>query len=98
MQQEQLITVIRRPLVTEKTAMATESANQYGFEVLVDATKPQIKRAIELMFEVQVSAVTTSNVKGKSKTFARRAGKRKDWKKAYVTLKPGFNIDFTAQA
>jgi large subunit ribosomal protein L23 len=95
MNQEHLINVIRRPLVTEKTAIATETSNQYGFEVLLDATKPQIKKAVELMFEVEVSAVTTSKVKGKKKVFARRPGKRNDWKKAYVTLKPGFNIDIT---
>ncbi len=95
MSQEKLMTVLREPRVTEKTTLVGEAFNQYVFKVAKTATKPEIKQAVELMFEgAEVESVQVMNVKGKRKTFARRPGKRVDWKKAYVKLKPGFDIDF----
>ncbi len=95
MNQEKLMTVLLEPRVTEKTTQVGDAYNQYVFKVAKSATKPEIKQAVELMFEgAEVESVQVSNVKGKSKMFARRPGKRCDWKKAYVKLKPGFDIDF----
>ena len=75
--------------------MVGEANNQYVFKVAKDATKPEIKQAVELMFDgAEVESVQVSNVKGKNKMFARMPGKRANWKKAYVKLKPGFDIDF----
>lgn len=98
MNQERLITIIRKPLVTEKTARNTERSNQYAFQVASDATKPEIKAAVKEMFNVEVESVQVVNVKGKSKMFQRRPGKRSDVKKAYVTLAAGSSIDLMAQA
>ena len=95
MSQEKLMTILLEPRVTEKTTMVGEAFNQYVFKVAKAASKPEIKKAVELMFEgAEVESVRVLNVKGKTKMFARRAGKRVDWKKAYVKLKPGFDIDF----
>ena len=95
MNQEKLMNVLLEPRVTEKTTLVGEAHNQYVFKVAKDATKPEIKKAVELMFEgAEVESVQVSNVKGKNKMFARTPGKRADWKKAYVKLKPGFDIDF----
>ncbi len=95
MNQEKLMTVLLEPRVTEKSTQVGEANNQYVFKVAKTATKPEIKQAVELMFDgAEVESVQVSNVKGKSKMFARRPGKRCDWKKAYVKLKPGFDIDF----
>ncbi len=96
MNQERLLDIIRAPRVTEKTARVGEASNQYVFQVAKDATKPEIKAAVELLFKVEVGAVQVTNVKGKRKVFQRSNGKRSDWKKAYVTLKPGSEIDFVA--
>ena len=83
------------PKVTEKSSMIGELNNQYVFKVVKSATKPEIKKAVELMFDgAEVQSVQVSNVKGKTKTFKRFPGKRANWKKAYVKLKPGFDIDF----
>ena len=85
--------VIRAPRVSEKTARLQEISNQYVFEVAKTATKADIKVAVEKIFDVQVKAVNVVNVKGKSKTFKFRQGRRGDWRKAYVTLAEGQSID-----
>jgi large subunit ribosomal protein L23 len=84
--------VIRKPIITEKATMASE-ANAVVFEVSIDANKPMIKEAVESLFGVKVKAVNTSITKGKSKRFRGQLGKRKDVKKAYVTLEAGNTID-----
>ena len=86
--------VIRKPIITEKTTMASEHG-AVVFEVAIAATKPQIKEAIEALFGVKVKAVNTTITKGKVKRFRRQMGKRKDVKKAYVTLEEGNTIDVT---
>ena len=86
--------VIRKPIITEKATMASE-ANAVVFEVAIDANKPQIKDAIEAIFGVKVKAVNTSITKGKVKRFRGQPGRRRDVKKAYVTLVEGNAIDVT---
>jgi len=86
--------VIRKPIITEKATMASE-ANAVVFEVAIDSTKPQIKAAVEQLFSVKVKAVNTTITKGKVKRFRGMLGKRKDVKKAYVTLEEGNAIDVT---
>ncbi|MEM8751981.1 MAG: 50S ribosomal protein L23 [Pseudomonadota bacterium] len=86
--------VIRRPIITEKATMASE-ANAVVFEVAQDASKPEIKAAVEALFNVKVKAVNTVVAKGKTKRFRGRPGKRSDVKKAYVTLEDGNAIDVT---
>jgi large subunit ribosomal protein L23 len=95
---ERLMTLLISPHVSEKAARASESANQYVFRVRTDATKPEIRAAVELMFDVAVSAVQVVNVAGKGKRFGRSLGKRNDWKKAYVSLKAGQTIDLSGPA
>lgn len=92
---ERIMKVLLAPHVTEKGAIAAESSNQYVFQVIPDATKPEIKQAVETLFEVEVDNVTVLNSKGKTKRFGAGVGRRKDWKKAYVRLKEGQTIDFT---
>jgi len=92
--QEKLMKIVLEPRVTEKSTLVAEKYNQFVFKVLKSASKPEIKKAIELLFKVEVESVQVSNVKGKKKIFKREPGKRPDWKKAYVKLKPGFDIDF----
>ena len=87
--------VLRAPLITEKSTNISEY-NQVGFKVAIDATKPQIRAAIEALFEVEVKAVNTIVMKGKTKRFRGRPGRRADTKKAYVTLADGASIDVTA--
>ncbi len=94
MNQEKLMNILLSPRVTEKSSMIGDKHRQYVFKVLKDATKPQIRRAVELMFKVEVESVQVTNVSGKYKAFKQTLGKRSDWKKAYVKLKPGFNIDY----
>lgn len=94
MNQEKLMNLLLAPRVTEKSTMVGEKYRQYVFKVLKTATKPQIRQAVELMFKVEVDSVQISNVKGKRKAFKQTVGKRSDWKKAYVKLKPGFDINF----
>jgi large subunit ribosomal protein L23 len=94
MNQEKLMNLLLAPRVTEKSTMVGEKYQQYVFKVLKTATKPQIRQAVELMFKVEVDSVQVSNVKGKRKAFKQAMGKRSDWKKAYVKLKPGFDINF----
>ncbi len=86
--------VIRKPVITEKSTMASE-ANGVVFEVAIDASKPKIKEAVEALFGVKVKAVNTLITKGKTKRFRGIAGRRKDVKKAYVTLEDGNAIDVT---
>ena len=86
--------VVRRPVITEKATMASESG-AVVFEVAIDSTKPQIKAAVEELFGVKVKAVNTTVSKGKTKRFRGRPGKRADVKKAYVTLEDGNAIDVT---
>lgn len=97
MSQERLYKVLLAPRMTEKSVAATESANQYVFKVAKNATKEDIKEAVQLLFEVEVDQVRTVNVKGKQKNFGRRAGQRSDWKKAYVRLAEGQSLDASAE-
>ena len=94
MNREQMYDTIIRPVITEKATNATEH-NQVTFRVPLDATKPQIKEAVEALFNVKVKAVNTLVVKGKLKRFKGRPGRRSDWKKAMVTLVEGHRIDVT---
>jgi large subunit ribosomal protein L23 len=86
--------IIKRPLNTEKTNIQKEIANQVTFEVDRRANRIEIKRAIETAFKVRVAGVQTMQIKGKTKRRGRIVGKRRDWKKAIVTLMPGERIDF----
>ncbi len=91
-----LANVLLAPIVSEKSSIAAEAESRIVFKVQRDATKPQIKKSVELMFDVEVDSVQVLNVKGKVKRFGRTLGKRSDWKKAYVKLKPGHDIEFSA--
>ena len=91
---ERIYQLVRRPLVTEKSTLGSEH-NQVTFEVPLDATKPEIKAAVEDLFKVKVKGVNTLRQKGKTKRFRGRPGKRSDMKKAYVTLEEGHSIDVT---
>ena len=90
--QERLLTVIRGPHLSEKSHLAAES-NQVVLKVRTDATKKEIRQAVELLFEVEVNGVTVVNVKGKEKRFGQTRGRRINWKKAYVRLAEGSNIE-----
>lgn len=96
LKQERLLQVILAPQITEKATHVADKNQQIAFKVLPDATKPEIKAAVELVFKVEVQGVTVANVKGKTKRAGRMMGRRKDWKKAYVSLKPGQEINFAA--
>lgn len=91
--QERLITVLQGPHLSEKSHIAAEK-NQVVFKVRTDATKPEIKRAVELLFEVTVDDVTVINYRGKNKGHGTSKGRRVNWKKAYVRLAEGSQIDF----
>jgi len=95
---ERLINLLLAPHVSEKAARASEKHNQFVFRVRIDATKPEIAKAVELMFSVEVEAVQVVNVGGKKKRFGAAFGRRSDWKKAYVSLKSGQTIDLTGTA
>jgi large subunit ribosomal protein L23 len=95
MSKESLMNVLIGPHVSEKSARVSEGANQFVFRVRRDARKPDIKAAVELMFEVKVESVNVVNTEGKQKRFGQRLGRRQDFKKAYVRLAPGQNINFT---
>lgn len=97
MNNEKILAVLKAPLVSEKTARIQEM-NQYVFEVASTATKADVKSAVESLFNVTVEAVNVMNVKGKNKTFRNRAGRRGDWRKAYVRLAEGQTIDVMAKA
>lgn len=94
MSQERLMKVLLGPVISEKSTLAADNDGQYVFRVATDATKQEIGRAVELLFEVQVENVRVLNVKGKRKRLGARSGRRSDWRKAYVRLKPGQDIDF----
>ena len=95
MNQERIITIILGPHISEKTSIISEENNQVTFKVARDATKPEIKEAVESLFDVQVKDVQILNVKGKSKRTARgKIRSRSDWKKAYIRLEQGQEIDF----
>ena len=95
MNEQKIMSILLEPKVTEKSSMIGELNNQYVFKVSKDATKPEIKKAVELMFDgAEVESVQVTNVKGKRKIFKRSPGQRANWKKAYIKLKPGINIDF----
>jgi len=95
--QERLINVLVAPHVTEKTALAMQDSNQYAFRVRRDASKPDIKAAVELMFQVKVQSVNVVNEPGKVRRFGKTPGRTQDWKKAYVRLAPGQTIDYEAR-
>lgn len=94
MNQERLLKVLLAPHVSEKSTTLADAHNQVVFKVALEATKPDIKKAVELLFEVKVKSVTVANVKGKRKRFGAIRGQRSDWKKAYVSLEAGQEIDF----
>lgn len=96
MKEERLLQVILAPVISEKATMLADKREQVIFRVATSATKPEIKAAVELLFKVQVEGVQVANVKGKNKRFGRFNGKRSDWKKAYVCLKPGQELNFAA--
>jgi len=93
-----LAQVLVEPIVSEKATSVAEKHNQVLFKVLRDATKPEIKAAVELMFKVEVAEVNTLNQKGKHKRFGRTMGRRDNVKKAYVSLKPGQELNFSGEA
>ncbi|HHJ19166.1 MAG TPA: 50S ribosomal protein L23 [Gammaproteobacteria bacterium] len=93
MNENRVLQILKSPHVSEKAAMAAEIANQYVFKVATDATKREVKKAVEVLFEVEVDSVRVLNVKGKEKRFGSRLGKRSDWRKAYVRLKEGQDIE-----
>jgi large subunit ribosomal protein L23 len=90
--------ILLAPLISEKSVNAADTGNQFAFKVANDATKPEIKAAVEMLFEVNVEKVQVLNVKGKAKRFGQRMGKRPNWKKAYVRLAAGQDINFAEGA
>lgn len=96
MSQLELMKVLVDPVISEKSTRMADSENRFVFKVRKDATKPQVKKAVELMFGVEVESVQLLNTKAKFKRFGRIPGKRPSWKKAYVRLKPGHEIDLSA--
>jgi large subunit ribosomal protein L23 len=95
MKAERLMQIILAPIVTEKATFVAEKNQQIAFRVVANATKPEIKAAVELLFKVEVEAVQVLNQKGKEKRFGRFMGRRRNERKAYVSLKPGQELDFT---
>ena len=94
MNQERLMNVLLEPHVSEKSTIAADKARQVVFKVTPDATKTEIKQAVELLFEVKEDSVQVTNVKGKTKRTQMGVGRRKDWKKAYIRLEEGQDINF----
>jgi large subunit ribosomal protein L23 len=94
--QERLMNVLLAPQISEKATQVAENNEQVVFRVAKDATKPEIKAAVELMFKVNVRSVQVARVEGKQKRFGRYMGRRDNWKKAYVCLAPGQEINFAA--
>jgi large subunit ribosomal protein L23 len=88
-----LFEVIKKPLVTEKNTILMSEQNQYGFQVDIEAKKPQIKKAVEKIFKVKVKKIRTLIIRGKTKAYRQSLGKRPNWKKAYVTLAEGQKIE-----
>ena len=94
MNTQRLTNIIVSPRISEKATTRADLDNQHVFSVLKDATKPEVKKAVELMFDVKVKHVRLMNVQGKLTRVGRTFGKRKDWKKAYVRLQKGFDINY----
>jgi large subunit ribosomal protein L23 len=94
MNTQRLTNIIVSPRISEKATTRADIDNQHVFSVLKDATKPEVKKAVELMFDVKVKSVRLMNVQGKLTRVGRTFGKRKDWKKAYVRLQEGFDINY----
>ena len=94
MNQERLMQVLLAPQISEKATWVADKNEQIIFRVVSDATKPEVKAAVEMLFKVSVASVQIANVKGKSKRSGRSVGRRSDWKKAFVCLKPGQEINF----
>jgi large subunit ribosomal protein L23 len=93
---QRLMNVVLAPVVSEKSTLVADKNRQYVFRVADHATKPEVKAAIELLFKTKVQSVTVLNVKGKEKRFGRFMGRRRNWKKAYVRLAAGQEINFAA--
>lgn len=93
MSEARLMNILRAPVISEKSSAAQQDKNTLVFKVLKDATKDEIKAAVETLFNVKVEAVRTLNFQGKARRTARGFGKRSDWKKAYVTLPEGTQLD-----
>nr|WP_130434865.1 50S ribosomal protein L23 [Rivibacter subsaxonicus] len=96
--ENRLMQVLVSPIVSEKATAVAEKHNQVLFKVLQDATKPEIKAAVELMFKVEVDKVSVVNIKGKTKRFGKTTGRRDNLRKAYVCLKPGQELNFSGEA
>ncbi|MDJ0779840.1 MAG: 50S ribosomal protein L23 [Gammaproteobacteria bacterium] len=96
MNPERMYQIIKRPHISEKSALLGDAANQAVFQVATDANKSEIKQAVEQLFNVKVADVRTVNMKGKSKRMGMRSGRRSDWKKAYVSLEQGHEIDLAS--
>jgi large subunit ribosomal protein L23 len=94
MNQERIMKVLVAPIVSEKSTRLADKHRQFVFRVVKDASKPEVRKAVELMFDVKVDAVQIANVRGKTKRFGTSLGKRSDWKKAFVTLAEGHDINF----
>lgn len=94
MNQQKLMTILLGPRISEKSTLLADKHRQFVFQVALSATRIDVQKAVELMFEVEVDNVQILNVKGKKKRFGARHGMRSGWKKAYVSLKPGHDIDF----
>lgn len=92
--QERLMTVLLGPHLSEKSTRVGEANNQVVFRVRRDSTKQEVRRAVEMLFDVKVDGVQIVNIRGKVKRFGQTLGRRQDWKKAYVTLAEGNDIDF----
>ena len=95
---ERLMSVLVAPHVTEKTTQNLQLRNQYTFRVRRDASRPEVRAAVELMFDVKVSGVQVVNEPGKTRRFGKKPGRTQDWKKAYVSLAKGQSIDYEAAA
>lgn len=95
MNAEKMMMVLQGPHTSEKTTVMADKYRQFTFKVLKNSTKREIKEAVEQMFKVKVKHVSVMNVKGKKKRFKQLSGKRNDWKKAFVSLQEGYDIDYT---
>jgi large subunit ribosomal protein L23 len=96
MNDQRIFHILKSPHISEKAALLGDAANQHVFKVATDARKAEIKEAVEQLFKVKVASVRTVNVSGKSKRMGQRQGRRSDWKKAYVSLEQGHEIDLAS--
>lgn len=94
MNRERMMNILLSPHVSEKTTITAEKNNQVVFKVVPDANKQEIRRAVEALFDVKIESVRTVNMKGKVRNFRQKPGRRKDWKKAYVSLAAGQDLNF----